>query len=101
MGEKFKTIASIILLVVFLAPTIVKLEHDHKHITDNLKNEKQSTVFKRNCPICNFEFSVFISDVKIIDIQDVKLLSYYFNNYHSPSFSNCAQFQYSFRAPPR
>lgn len=100
MMRKFKKITSLILLLVLLLPSIVKLEHHHKHYAYNLTNEKDHPVLQDNCPICNFEFSVFISGIENIDLQNESPLDYYCNNYNSHYNSNLSQYSFLLRAPP-
>jgi len=99
-NRKFKNIASLILLMVFLLPSIVKLEHHHKHFFCNAKNEKHYHDYHERCEICNFEFSVFSAGTKNIDLQKEKPLDNYCNNYHSEYYSNLASYSFLLRAPP-
>ena len=100
MIRRFKNIASFLLLLVFLLPSIVKLQHHHPSREGNVKNEKHSTVFRNNCPICNFEFSVFLSRSENIDLQKENPLDNYSNNYNSRYYSNLSLFSFSLRGPP-
>jgi hypothetical protein len=100
MIRKLKNIISLLLLLVFLLPTVVKLEHHHKYDVSDSKNEKHSFVFHDNCPICNFEFSVFLTSIDNIHYQKDKHFDNYINNYNSRYNSNFSQFSFSLRAPP-
>lgn len=100
MIRKFKNITSLLLLLVFLLPSIVKLEHHHEHFEGKAINEKHYHVLHDKCVICNFEFSVFLSDIGDIDFQKEGLLEYFCNNYDSVYFSNLSQFSFLLRAPP-
>ncbi len=100
MIRKFKNIASLLLLLVFLLPSIVQLEHHHKHFIYKAKNEKQYLVFQEKCGICNFEFSVFSSDFENIELQKDKPLDKYCNNYSSLYYSNISDYSFLLRAPP-
>ena len=88
------------LLLVLLLPSIVKLEHHHEHYAYNVTNEKHQPVLQDNCPICNFEFSVFISSNGNTDLQNESPLSFYCNNYNSHHNSNLSQYSFLLRAPP-
>ena len=57
-------------------------------------------VFQYKCPICNFEFSVFLSDFGYSGLLKEKPLISYFNNYDSVYYSNFSKFSFSLRAPP-
>lgn len=100
MSRKFKNITSLLLLVVFLLPTLVKLGHEYKLITNDLKNEMHNHALQNKCPICNFEFSIFISNSEFIPLQYHNFLDSYFNNYNSRYNSNLSQFTLLLRAPP-
>ena len=99
MIGRFKHIGSVVLLIVFLLPSIVKLQHHHSFEVTAL-NSKNSTVLSSNCPICNFEFSIFISDTENFNLQTQNLTDNYFNDYNSRYNSNLSQFSFLLRAPP-
>ena len=86
--------------LIFITPSIVKLEHHHDHFICKANNEKHYHVFHEKCNICNFEFSVFSSDFKNADLQNEKPLDNYCNNYCSAYYSNHSQFSFLLRAPP-
>jgi len=100
MIRKFKNITSLLLLLVFLLPSIVKLEHHHEHFKCTAKNEKHLHIFYEKCFICNFEFLTFLSVIGDIDFQKENPLDSYCNNYSSRYYSNPSQFSFSLRAPP-
>jgi len=100
MNGKLKNIASLLLLVVFLFPSFVKLEHHHDHFNCNVKNEKHYHEFHHSCSICSFEFSVFSSESDNISIACDKPKDNYNNNYSSRFYSNLSQFSFLLRAPP-
>jgi hypothetical protein len=100
MIRKFRNIASLLFLLVFLLPTIIKLEHHQKHLLCDIKNEKQNYVFRDICPICNFEFSVFLSGAENIFLQKENHLDNYLNNYNSRYNSDLFLFSFLLRAPP-
>ena len=83
-----------------MVPTIVKLEHQQKHHTENIKDQKNTSTLGENCPICNFEFSLFTPGTAIFNLQYEELPVFFFEGYQSPAFTNPFQFSYSFRAPP-
>jgi hypothetical protein len=100
MITKFKNIISLLLLLVFLLPTIVKLEHHHQHHIYQAKNEKQFRVFQDKCVICNFEFSVFLPAIENIELQNEDPIDCYSNNYKSLHICNLSQYSFALRAPP-
>lgn len=100
MIRKFKNIGSSLLLLVFLLPSIVKLEHRDENFECKAVNENHLHILHEKCVICNFEFSVFLSDFEDLDFQKEKPLEYFCNNYDSVYFSNLSQFSFLLRAPP-
>ena len=100
MIRSFKNITSLFLLLVFLLPSIVKLEHHHKHSISFSKEEKKNLVFHDNCGICNFEFSIFISGIENIDLQNENPPDSYSNTYISEYNSNLSLYSFLLRAPP-
>ena len=100
MIRKLNSITATLFLLVFLLPTIVKLEHHHEHLITNFKNDKQNSVIHDKCLICNFEFSIFLSDIGKIDFQEGNPIDSYCNNYNSRYNSNLFLFSFLLRAPP-
>jgi hypothetical protein len=100
MIRKLKNIASLFLLLVFLFPTIVIIEHHHEQNTCNAKNEKHYHNLHEKCGICSFEFSLFSSENENIVLLNEKPLDNYFNNYTSLYYSNLSEYSFLLRAPP-
>ena len=99
-GRKINNIFSFFFLLVFLLPSLVKLEHHHEDFKCKAINEKHIHVHHEKCVICNFEFSVFLSDNKGADIPQEDPLEYFCNNYDSAYFSNLSQYSFLLRGPP-
>lgn len=100
MVRKFKTIASLLLLLVFISPSIVKLEHHHEHFECKAKHEKHYHEFHEKCAVCNFEFSVFSSDFENIVLTTEQPLINYCNLYNSVNYSIRYKYSFLLRAPP-
>jgi len=100
MNRKFKNISSLLLLLVFLLPSIVKLEHHHEHFECKAKNEKHYHVFHEKCAVCHFEFSVYSSDFKNIVLPKEQPVVKYCNNYKSVNYSTLSKYSFLLRAPP-
>jgi len=100
MIRKFKNIVSLFLLLVFLLPSIVKLEHHHEHFECKEKNAKHFHEFHEKCAVCNFEFSVFSSEFVNIVLTKEKPLTNYCNNYKSVNYSTLTKYSFLLRAPP-
>ena len=95
-----KNIVFLFLLLVFILPSIVKLEHHHEHFEYKAKNEKQNHLFNEKCAVCNFEFSVFSSDLKKIVLTKEQPVAKYCNNYRSVNYSTFSKYSFLLRAPP-
>jgi hypothetical protein len=100
MMGKVRKITSGLLLLVFLLPSIVKAEHRHKRALFNVTDEKTHQRFTESCPICNFEYSVFISSYKNIHLPFENPVDSYSFNYISRYNNNIPKFSFSLRAPP-
>ena len=100
MIMRFKKAASLLLLLIFLLPSIVKLEHHHEHFECKVKNEKHYHSLHERCVICSFEFSVFLSESVNINLLNTNHTDSYYNSYVSQHFSNLSQFSFSLRGPP-
>jgi hypothetical protein len=100
MLRKYNNITSLLLLLVFLFPSIVRLDHHHEQFKCDAKNEKHYHISHEKCGICNFEFSVFSSVNIDNELQRQPPSDRYCNNYSSVYFSPHTQFSYLLRAPP-
>ena len=99
MTGKIKKITSAFLLLIFLLPAIVKIEHHHSNFVCKAKNEKHFHVAHRDCAICSFEYSVFLANLENFDLIKEKLSDNYSNNYKY-SYNSLFQFSFLLRAPP-
>lgn len=95
-----KNIASLLLLLVFLLPSLVKLEHHHKRFECKSKSGMHYHAFQEKCAVCNFEFSVFSSDFENIVLQKKQPLANYCNHYKSVNYSTLSTYSFLLRAPP-
>jgi len=100
MIKKHKKAITLFLMMAFLWPSIVKFEHHHPHFEFKNTSEKQIHEFHEICNICNFEFAVFLTGVKIIVIHKVIPTDCYFNNYNSYYSYSLSQYSFLLRAPP-
>jgi len=100
MIRKHKNIISIFLLLAFLTPSIVKLEHHHEHIVSKTADDKHSYAFQEKCPICSFEFSVFLTIIKRVELLKENLPDKYCNYYQSIFVSPFPSSSLLLRAPP-
>ena len=100
MIRKFKNSIVFLVLLVFLLPTIVKLEHHHEHFICHAKNERHFHVSVDKCEICNFEFSISISDVECSDLQIETTIDRYTNSYNFLSSLDFSKYSFLLRAPP-
>ncbi len=101
MNKTIKHIAALILLWVFLFPSMVKLEHHHDvYKIDRSVDGKQFNVFHEQCYVCSFEFSLFSADSLTPDFRNEKLLVDYCCNYKWAYYSSLSNYSFLLRAPP-
>lgn len=100
MYRKLKNIASLLILLVFLLPTIVKQTHSHEVFICNAKHEKHLHVAHEKCTVCNFEFSVFSSNKEYFDIKKEEHTDNYAVSYQSIYQSSNSSYSFLLRAPP-
>ena len=100
MIRRFKNITSLMLLAVFLLPSIIKIAHHHEHFECYAKNENQYHDYHSKCAVCNFEFSVFSLEFENIVLQKILPVTGYINNYCSVKYSTFTKYSFLLRAPP-
>jgi hypothetical protein len=100
MIKKIKIFSSILLVLVFLAPTMVKLGHHHDHFTCKTPDLNHFHEQHEKCAICKFEFSVFSNDIKEIALQEDKPCDKFSNTYHSLNLTYQPHYSFLLRAPP-
>ena len=97
---KLKKIFSFLLVLILLTPTIVKLEHHHNEFICNAKGEKLFHTYNERCAVCNFEFSIFLSEKTTISSIKIIKFNSYSNCYTSFPNSNLSKYSFLLRAPP-
>ncbi|MDY0101878.1 MAG: hypothetical protein RBS07_03010 [Lentimicrobium sp.] len=102
MIRKFRNFSPLFLLLVFLLPTIVKLEHHHEdeHHIYKTENEQHYHKFHKKCAICDFEFSIFTLNYEIVELREEKPSGHYYLNYAAQFFSGLSEYSFLLRAPP-
>jgi hypothetical protein len=100
MHKKFLSVLALMLLMVFLAPTVIKLGHQHDHeVTHHTGKGNNFQDYHQKCPICNYEFSVFSTDVESIE----RLIQKALPPHEIYSIIYCyseSKFSFFLRAPP-
>ena len=74
--------------------------HHHKRFEYKSENGMHYQAFQEKCAVCNFEFSVFSSDLENIIIQKKQPLAKYCNHYKSVNYSTLSKYSFLLRAPP-
>jgi hypothetical protein len=98
--RKLKNSISLLLVLVFFLPTIVKLEHQHEHTECTTQNARHYHEFHEKCAICEFEFSIFLADSWELAFEKENPEAIFFNNYESVYSSCLSQYSFLLRAPP-
>lgn len=98
--RKFKNITSLLLLMVFLLPSIVKLEHHHEHHDCISSKGDHYREYHDECAVCNYDFSVISMDFVAIEIPKIEQLSQYLIGDLPSNDSTPSQYFFLLRAPP-
>ena len=100
MAVKLKKIFSFLIVISLLTPSIVKIEHHHVHFICNAKGEKHFHTYSEECVVCNFEFSIFLSEkTPVASVKAIQIDSYS-NCYNCFHFLNFSKYSFLLRAPP-
>jgi len=100
VNKLFRHISSALLVLLFMTPTVVKLEHHHEHFVCHARGEKHLHEQHEQCAVCNFEFSLFEDSPN--NIFTCKSQSY-LPEYNSSCVSVARQtprYSFQLRAPP-
>lgn len=100
MRSLFRNFGALFLLVAFVFPSVVKMEHHHEHHICNAKNQKHLHAHHDSCQVCTFEFSVFSDNHHKIEFQNDKPIDCYLNHYHSANYYTRSKHSFQLRAPP-
>ncbi|MFA5418302.1 MAG: hypothetical protein WC341_07580 [Bacteroidales bacterium] len=100
MIRKFKHIISVFLLVAFLLPSVIKIEHHHQFEYVSADSHQNIHEFHQNCLICQFEFSVFDTDIDYYKIPKDAPEDSYNNQYSFVCYTSLLTFSFLLRGPP-
>lgn len=101
MTKRIKQLISLLLMLVFLAPSMVKLEHHHdERFICTMKDMVHFHAHHDDCQICAFEFSVFTPADEIIDFPQKNCLCQYRTPFFEEYFYKSPEYSFSLRAPP-
>jgi len=100
MIRKFNNISAVFLIMVFLLPSLIKLEHHHESTTCHEKNEKHLHTLHEKCAICSFEFSVFIDDDNTVISSRSELVDNFCTSLYNSEYSDLPLYSFLLRAPP-
>ena len=100
MRQRLKHTSAVLLVLLLLLPSLVKLEHHHKHFVCHAKNEKHLHDYHKKCEICCFEYSVFVSDGNISVTEKNEFPGVNLFCYYSSPYSNFLEYSFLLRGPP-
>ncbi|MBN2635791.1 MAG: hypothetical protein JXR61_05935 [Prolixibacteraceae bacterium] len=100
MQEKNKNVLSVLVLWVFLFPTIVVLEHHHEIFSCDAQGEQHLHQYHQKCDICNFEFQVFEKTPENICFRIEQVVVDFYDKHNSHHCFNPAKYSFLLRAPP-
>jgi len=88
------------LVLVLLMPTIVKFSHHHDWDYNHGTENKSANHSPHKCPICDFQFSIFIAEEFIPSPVHFRYADHYLNQYTQSHLSDNLRFSFLLRAPP-
>lgn len=100
MIRKLAKLSSRLILLVFLLPTAVKLEHHHEHDDCQQESTLLYHSFHEDCDICNFEFAAFCQNFGISDLEKENPSDNYRNHYRPANYSGQSESATLLRGPP-
>jgi len=104
MTKKLKNIILISMVLIFIAPTIVKLfdglYHHHDQLILSVKNENNFHEYQKTCPIPNFELSFYSIQKIISETQKVPYNVEFLINYIPDYYVSNSKYLFLLRAPP-
>jgi hypothetical protein len=100
MKVRFNNILALLMVLAFLSPSIVKLEHHHDHFVCKAKNEKHFHNHHEKCYVCSFEFSFFSLNNKAPIASKSIFLGDFVSHYKQSFFSDNSKYSFLLRAPP-
>lgn len=104
MTGKIRNTASILLLVILMLPLAIKvadgLFHEHDHFVCQAKHEHHFHEDHQICPVCSYEFPLYLSEKPVLLFTHAKFIDTYLNAYQSACFSCPDNYLFCLRAPP-
>ena len=98
---KIKNIVSLCLVLLFLLPSVIKLEHQHHHSSVcHEDNHNHIREHHEKCYVCVFEFQIFTSDVQKFRISTDAPVTEYRSGQHLLIPEINKPFSFFLRGPP-
>lgn len=99
-SKLFRNITSIVLIICLLFPLIHKLTHHHYHEACFAKNVNHFHTDSKQCFICNYEFTLFSSEIgKTVLLKDI-YPGIYLASYSFLYSASAIKYSFLLRAPP-
>lgn len=97
-----KYIATVLFLIVFLLPSVIKFEHHHNHFVSDAgeSDGNKPYAFSEKCLICNFEFSAFVTSDDPGELPRADHPYRYRNKLTCRLDTDLVRFSFHLRAPP-
>jgi len=100
MIQKLKNIFSVLVVAMLFLPSIIRLEHHHEYFDYPVKSGIFFHLVHEKCAVCNFEYSLFLSDNIKIALPNSELIDTYRICYTPCHYSGLSDYSFSLRAPP-
>ncbi len=104
MTGKFRNTMSVFLMVILMIPLFIKIAdsafHEHDHFVCKAKQEHHFHEDHEKCPVCCFEFPLYLSQEVNQYRTPVETTDRYRDLYQSIRFAGFPKYSFLLRAPP-
>lgn len=100
MMPRYKNIVSLMLVLILIAPNIIKLEHHHDHFVCKAKHEKHFHLYHEKCLICSFEFSTYTYSGNNVASAKADYQVFCGNYFQQSDITEKSKYSFLLRAPP-
>ena len=100
MMRQYKGFFSLSLVLIFLFPTFVKLEHHHEHVDCHAEHAEHPQEHHENCADCQFHFSYFEASASGITFAKESPTDTYLTIYPNRKCLSVSAYSFLLRAPP-
>jgi hypothetical protein len=100
MIRKFINGISVVAVLILFMPTIARINHHHDPVACWAKSEKHLQDLHERCPVCSFEFSLFLAERPVIASSKTEFPDNFKIQISDCHFPDSSKFSSFLRAPP-